>query len=261
MSCGVTNEQPAMRFAIKNRKIAPLGTWPPKKIKFDPASWIYCQPFEIASRSSLLLRDPPEGSLSPLNWLPLKMLPKKPPETGFSVAERPEDRLLEPFEDDADTEEIEPLASERLDEDLEEEESSLRPELLLLPELLLPDLLPPELELLELFPPELLLSPLLPPPDLPPPLSPPPVLLPPPPPELLLLPPSPPEELPPPEVPPLLPDSPPPRSGWSRLSPRSLRLSRSLRSLRLDRSLRLPRSPCESAAAAMLSFMSIKGLK
>jgi hypothetical protein len=247
-----------MKFAIKNRKIAPLGTWPPKKFKFDPASWIYCQPFEIASRSSLLLRDPPEGSLSPLNWLPLKMLPKKPPETGFSVAERPEDRLLEPFEDDADTEEMEPLASERLDEDLEEEESSLRPELLLLPELLLPDLLPPELELLELlelFPPELLLSLLLPPPDLLPPLSPPPVLLPPP---------SPPEELPPPEVPSLLPDSPPPPSGWSRLSPRSLRslrLSRSLRSLRLDRSLRLPRSPCESAAAAMLSFMSIKGLK
>lgn len=123
MSCGVNKEQPATKFAIKNRKTAPLGTWPPKKIKFDPASWIYCQPFDIASRSSLLLRDPPEGSLSPLNWLPPKMLPKKPPEPGFSVAERPEERLFEPFAGDADTEENESLAAERLDEDLEEDSS------------------------------------------------------------------------------------------------------------------------------------------
>ncbi|WP_162529997.1 hypothetical protein [Stappia sp. BW2] len=196
--CGDTTEQPARIFTTKNRKIVPLGTLPPKQIKFDPASWIYCQPFEIASRSSRLLRDPPEGSLSPRNWLPPKMLPRKPPELGFCVAMRREERLNE----------VGSLASAGLNEDPpEEEELLLLPPELLLPELLPPELLPPELVLppppelppLELLPPE------LPPPLLdspPPPELPPPLLDSPPPPEL-----SPPllDSLPPPELsPPLL---------------------------------------------------------
>jgi hypothetical protein len=203
--CGDTTEQPARIFATKNRKIVPLGTLPPKQIKFDPASWIYCQPFEIASRSSRLLRDPPEGSLSPRNWLPPKMLPRKPPELGFCVAMRREERLNE----------VGSLASAGLNEDPpEEEESLLLPPELLLPELLLPELLLPELLLPELLPPELLLPELLPPelvlpppPELPPPELPPPLLDSPPPPELpppLL------DSPPPPELPPPLLDSPPP---------------------------------------------------
>nr|WP_208988288.1 hypothetical protein [Labrenzia sp. VG12] len=75
-----------------------LGNSQNRPAKIDPASWIYFQPFWIASCSWPRESGSPEGSLSPTNRPPPNIRFRKPPDRGFSWAEASE-LLLVPFDE------------------------------------------------------------------------------------------------------------------------------------------------------------------